>query len=122
MQSSHGAWEHAKPKGQWKEVSTEFDGWCSREGRVRRVESAATDEKQEERDRGRLRDRLVEFRQSPKMRRRSRTGTQASASQKSEQMERDKVSRNYTRQRLGKYRNLGKPLELVECEGTKKDA
>ena len=80
-QSSHDAWEHAKQKGKWKEVSAEFDAvgavvkeknntWhkSGRESLKReaelytKVESAATDEKQEERHRCRLRDRLVEFR------------------------------------------------------------
>ena len=81
-QSAHDAWEHAKPKGKWKAASAEFDAvgavvkekkstWhkSGRESCSKRqaefhtmVESAATDEKQEERDRGKLRDGLVEFR------------------------------------------------------------
>ena len=75
-QSSHDAWEHAKPKGKWKEVSAEFDAvgavvkekkntWhkSGKESSKREtelysmVESAATDEKQEERDRCRIRAR-----------------------------------------------------------------
>ena len=79
-QSSHDVWEHAKPKCKWKEVSAEFDAvgavvkeekntWhkSGRESSKREaelytmVESAAKGEKHEERDRGRLRDRLVEF-------------------------------------------------------------
>ena len=69
-QSSHDAWEHAKPKGKWKEVPAEFDAvgavvkekentWhkSDRESSKREaelytmVESAAADENQEERDR-----------------------------------------------------------------------
>ena len=80
-QSSHDAWEHAKLKSKWKEVSAEFDAvgavvkekknaWhkSGRESAKREadlytmVESAATEEKQKEKDRGRLKDQLVEFR------------------------------------------------------------
>ena len=79
-QSSHDAWDPAKPKGKWKEVSTEYEAidalvkekritWnkSGRESAKREadfytmVESAATDEKQEERDRDKLSDRLEIF-------------------------------------------------------------
>ena len=79
-QSSLNAWEHVKPKGEWKEVSSEFEEvyalvkekkitW-NKSGRSAKreadfyamVESAATDEKQEERDRDKLSDRREEFR------------------------------------------------------------
>ena len=80
-QSSPVAWEHVKPKGKWKEVSAEFEAinalmkekkitWnkSGRESAKREadlhtmVESAATDETQEERDRDKLSYRLEEFR------------------------------------------------------------
>ena len=80
-QSSLDAWEHVKPKGKWKEVSTEFEAtdvfvkekkitWnkSGNESSKREadlytlVESAATDGKQEEWDRDKLSDRLEEFR------------------------------------------------------------
>ena len=65
---THDTWDHAKPKGKWKEISAEFDAvgtaveekkntWheSGKESTKREtklfvmVESAATDEKQEER-------------------------------------------------------------------------
>ena len=80
-QSSHDTWDHAKPKGKWKEFSAELDavGTTVKEKKntwhksgkesskseaelFTMVESAATDEKQEERDRCRTRDQLAEVR------------------------------------------------------------
>ena len=80
-QSSLDAWEHAKPKGKWKEVSAEYEAinalvkekkitWhksgkesSKREADHTMVESAATDEKYEERSRDKLSDWLEEFRE-----------------------------------------------------------
>ena len=80
-QSSHDVKDHARSKGKWKEISAEFyavgttvkekkNTWhtSGKESSKREpelhtvVESAATDEKREERDRCRIRDQLVEVR------------------------------------------------------------
>ena len=80
-QSSHDTWDTPKPKVKWKEISAEIDAvgtavkekkntWhkSGRESSKREtelitmVESAATDEKQEERDRCRIKDQLAEVR------------------------------------------------------------
>ena len=79
-QSSQDAWEHAKPKGKWKEVSAEYEAinvlvkekkitWnkSGRESAKREadfftmLEGTATDEKKEERDRDKLGDMLEAF-------------------------------------------------------------
>ena len=67
------AWEHAKPKGKWKEVSAEYEALNAlvKEKRITwnksgndlytMLESAASDEKKEERDRDKLGDNLKAF-------------------------------------------------------------
>ena len=79
-QSSVDAWEHAKPKGKWMEVFTDYRvldalvkekkiTWTKsgRESAKREadlyemLEKAATDEKREERDRDKLGDKLEAF-------------------------------------------------------------
>ena len=85
-QSSHDTWDISRPKGKGREISAEMDAvatavkekstfWnqksckesTKREAELfKMVEVAVTDEKQEERERGMIRDLLVELRKSPK--------------------------------------------------------
>ena len=68
-QSSHDTWEHAKPKGKWKEVSAEFEAICAllkekitwNKRRVRKEKLTFIQRPKEERDRDKLSDLLEEF-------------------------------------------------------------
>ena len=113
-QSSHDTWDTAKPKGKWRENSAEIDAvgigvkekkntlhTSGKESRMREtelftmVDVAATDEKQEERERCMIRDQLVEVRK--KRKKRTKQGTSSKRCNATLTMPRIKVMRRGTK-------------------------